>query len=148
MSEIIKLKYQQMAEWVGLGGPKPDDASLALYLMSELGNREEVDAIESAVTVEAIKALSQRPASLSREAALTQRAETAEHAYENECTVTHHLRLSEAALREALTHVDDADWDYLQHLLIVSCRSQDDSQTRIWIEVMPSLRAALKSPAA
>ena len=70
MSEIIKLKYQQMAEWVGLGGPKPDDASLALYLMSELGNREEVDAVESAVTVEAIKALSQRPASLSREAAL------------------------------------------------------------------------------
>jgi hypothetical protein len=51
------LNEQKFMEWVGLGGPRPSNDEMALWLETELGNREEVDAVEYAVLIEAIKAL-------------------------------------------------------------------------------------------
>ncbi len=57
-----RIDYRKFAEWVGLSGPIPDDSALAMHIEIQLGNREEVDAIESAVLVEAATALRERAA--------------------------------------------------------------------------------------
>ena len=44
-------------EWVGLSGPRPTNAELADYLLRELDNREEVDAVEAQVIREICSAL-------------------------------------------------------------------------------------------
>ncbi len=61
-TETGRIDHRKFAEWVGLNGPKPDDHALAMYLESTLGNREEVDSIEAAVTIEAANALRDRAA--------------------------------------------------------------------------------------
>lgn len=61
-AETGRVDYRKFYEWVGLSGPMPDDHALAMHLENELGNREEVDAVESAVLVEAANALRDRAA--------------------------------------------------------------------------------------
>jgi hypothetical protein len=57
-SEAVKGDLElRFCEWVGLNGPKPSSTQMADYLARELENRETVDAVEAAVTREAITAL-------------------------------------------------------------------------------------------
>lgn len=60
-SRPTKVDYRKFTVWVGLNGPRPSNAELAFYLEIELGNREEVDAIEAAVLLEAIEILKASP---------------------------------------------------------------------------------------
>ena len=57
-----RVDYRKFMEWVGLSGTRPSSTSMAMYLDIELGNREEVDAVEAAVILEAITALRSRDA--------------------------------------------------------------------------------------
>lgn len=52
-----RIDYRKFMAWVGLNGPRPSNVELAFYLEIELGNREEVDAVEVAVWLEAIETL-------------------------------------------------------------------------------------------
>lgn len=75
-------------------------------------------------------------------------ADSARRAMSEQAFEIRRLEAEIERLRAPFKHADALDWNYLQRLLLNAMRSQEDSQTRFWIETVKELRGVVEQKTA